>query len=213
MLRFVILEVEPVDSDQARMKFEDAGLCLEKTYTDPKPLINDLPRTRPDIILVDPAGIKYFGVDVMARIRYGWDENLKIIFWSEEPNPAAVFAALSNGADGFIEKRVGDLDYLLSAIDGAMNGNQIFSKGLINGNLLDVGRASMTINSARLLYEWKITERELDVCRGLVDGETAVSDGRRLGVSNETIKTHRANLYKKLKVKNQNQARNLILSL
>lgn len=191
-----------------------AGALWKRSFTSPKKCISEINQLRPDILFMDPTGFGAYGVDVIAAIRHACEYNLKIIYWSDSPDPATVFAALANGADGFFEKGLmTDSECLKPVLTSVMKGCQVFCKGMINGNLLQAGKQSFTINSSRLLFELKITPRELDVCRGLVDGETAISDGSRLGVSSETIKTHRANLYKKINVRNQKEAVRFILSL
>lgn len=213
MVRFVAIEKDAQFISHLKTALTGTVMTFVKGYSDPKSCIQELEKIKPDLVLVDYTDLPSFGVDILARIKYAWGDAVKVIFWAENPESAAVFAALTNGVDGFVEKKPNDLTFLLSAFESSLKGNQSFSRGLVSRNLLQIGSPSLTVNSAKLLFDLSITQRELDVCRGLVDGETAISDGKRLGVSSETIKTHRANIYRKLKVKNQKAAVKYILSL
>lgn len=51
-----------------------------------------------------------------------------------------------------------------------------------------------------------LTRRELDVLTGLAHGERAVETGRRLFVSESTVKNHRVSLYRKFGVRSSAEA-------
>lgn len=55
-------------------------------------------------------------------------------------------------------------------------------------------------------FEALFTPREMDVYQGLLDGLNGKEIAARLGISYETVKTHRARIYDKLGVKNREEA-------
>lgn len=64
-----------------------------------------------------------------------------------------------------------------------------------NGSAVGNGAAAVDVNSARRLA---LTERELQVLRGMADGKSNAEIGRELFVSEDTVKTHARRLFRKL---------------
>jgi DNA-binding CsgD family transcriptional regulator len=61
----------------------------------------------------------------------------------------------------------------------------------------------MTTTLASLMYAGKaLTPREIEVLQGVADGETAAQTGRRVYLSEETVKTYRKRIVGKLEARN-----------
>ena len=60
---------------------------------------------------------------------------------------------------------------------------------------LDAANGAVGVNGSRRLA---LTERELQVLRGMADGKSNAEIGRELFVSEDTVKTHARRLFRKL---------------
>ena len=104
---------------------------------------------------------------------------------------------LDAGIDGFISKQRGDADELADAIRSVMNGEEYFGRDIAS-IIYDVyvSKKKTTI----ITPEFTAREREIILlCRdGLMSKEIA----DRLGVSANTINTHKKNIFQKLGINN-----------
>lgn len=207
-----------VDDDQPflhRLRMVLAGDQVEfiKGYTDPGTCLSEIHEIIPDVVLLNNEVNPVNGVDFVVRLRHQDEGRIKIIVLSSSPTHESVIMAMANGANGFIVKTGDHFENISKAIESVMAGNQFFSEGLICRDLFRQNRMSLSINCVELRARFGITARELDICRGLIDNQTTRADADRLGLSSETIKTHRSSIYRKLGVRDIKAARQIILSL
>jgi DNA-binding CsgD family transcriptional regulator len=61
------------------------------------------------------------------------------------------------------------------------------------------------MRAAFLTEEWGLTAREADVCAGILLGYSTVGLSLTLGISTNTVATHRKHAYAKLGISSQNE--------
>lgn len=116
-------------------------------------------------------------------------------------NAAYVVEALRAGATAYVLKESG-IEELVEAIRKAAAGVRYLSRSISEhdlGNYLQIAEPT-----AKDSYE-SLTPRERQVVQLTVEGHSAAEIARRLFISRRTVETHRANIMRKLGVRNQRE--------
>jgi DNA-binding NarL/FixJ family response regulator len=149
-------------------------------------------RTVPDVVLLARA---MSGVDALALIDRvnARAPGVKVVLLSDEDDPEHAQAAFSRGAVGYVLKRI-DPEDLPSAIRQAVQGTAYHAHGLPALSQESTAQAA------------GLTERELAVVRGVARGLSNRVIGEELWVTEQTVKFHLTNVYRKLGVANRTEA-------
>ena len=118
------------------------------------------------------------------------DKDIKVVILSASNSPADINAALARGANGFILKSVNPID-LPSALRQVHEGT-VFHAGM--------GAPGATASPAE---EAGLTDRELTLLRALARGLSNKQISKELWISEQTVKFHVSNIYRKLDVSNR----------
>jgi DNA-binding NarL/FixJ family response regulator len=153
------------------------------------PLIS---RTNPDLVLLDIRMPHMDGLTCIELIR-ARHPNVKVVALSVFSDPDHIQAALKRGASGYIVKSVNPLD-LPSALRQALEGTVYHALGLPDAD--SEGGA----NNAGL------TEREIAILKAVARGLPNQAIGKELWVTEQTVKFHLTNIYRKLGVANRTEA-------
>lgn len=142
---------------------------------------------RPGVLLLDIHMPGLSGHEVMARLRERGSELPVIVVTGRGDVPLAV-EAMKAGAFDVIEKpfRAGPLVALIDKARAEVEAH--------------VGETASREEAARRVA--KLTNREREVLSGLVDGLQTKHIAEQLNVSARTVDAHRANIIRKLEVKN-----------
>jgi two-component system nitrate/nitrite response regulator NarL len=170
---------------------EDGFVVIGEARYGPEvlPLVS---RLHPDLLLLD---LRMPGLDGLAclervRVRH---PNLKIVVLSMCSEPEQIQAAFKRGACGYVLKSI-DANDLTSAIRQAVDGTAYHAFGL---PALDED------TSARLAG---LTEREIEIVKAVARGLSSQAIGKELWVTEQTVKFHLTNIYRKLNVSNRTEA-------
>jgi DNA-binding NarL/FixJ family response regulator len=170
-------------------------------------------RTRPDVLLLD---VKMPKGDVVQTLLEVKDMNpatkvLVLTAFSEDEN---ILNAAKGGARGYVLKGI-DFPTLLRAIKTVQGGGLWIDKDLpaaddfeeiAQGQLNDPTPAAEDNEAIKLL-----TRRELEILRLVAEGLTNEEIGKKIFISEKTVKTHLTNIFDKLKVNNRFKAALLIM--
>jgi two-component system nitrate/nitrite response regulator NarL len=146
-------------------------------------------RHRPDIVVMDLSMPEVNGLQALDQIR-ARDKDVKVVILSASNSPSDINAALARGANGFILKSVNPVD-LPSALRQVHEGT-VFHAGL--------GAPGATASPAE---EAGLTARELTLLRALTRGLSNKAISKELWISEQTVKFHVSNIYRKLDVSNR----------
>ena len=149
-------------------------------------------RTNPDLVLLD---IRMPGLDGLAcldQIRRRYPQ-VKVVVLSVFSDSEHIEAALKRGACGYIVKSVNPLD-LPSAIRQAVEGTVYHALGLPE------------LDEEAQAKQAGLTEREICILKAVARGLSNQAIGKELWVTEQTVKFHLTNIYRKLGVGNRTEA-------
>jgi DNA-binding NarL/FixJ family response regulator len=150
-------------------------------------------RTDPDVVLLDMRMPGMDGLVCLERIRKRYPK-IKVVVLSVFREPEHIEAALKRGASGYIVKSVNPLD-LPAALRQAFEGTVYHALGIAETDDSDRPRGTS-----------KLTEREVGILKAVARGLSNQAIGKELWVTEQTVKFHLTNIYRKLGVTNRTEA-------
>jgi len=136
--------------------------------------------TKPDLVIVDVSLPDGSGLELITPL-------LKFVVLTLGDDPQSLRIAHQRGAAAYVLKGE-PVGHLISIIDQLENSRYHFAAPALPQNRFD------------------LTQRELDVIQILQTGWSAKEMGSHLFLSEATVKSHLASIYRKLEVKNRTQA-------
>jgi DNA-binding NarL/FixJ family response regulator len=174
----------------------DMGVAVAGAATDCDEAVAMIGESRPDVFI---AGIDPLKPNQIACIRRAADVHpgLKSIVVADNTEPEAILGAFSAGASIYCAKTA-EQDDLASAI------RQLFSRSIYIS-----AADSPTIPHEPRPAEpvsHNLTRRELEILRLVAEGSSNSQLARMLWVTEQTVKFHLSNIYRKLDVTNRTEA-------
>lgn len=152
---------------------------------------------RPDLVLMDIQMPGLGGLEATRRLMLRHPEAVVIVLTAADDREN-VATAVANGARGYLNKDVSH-EELCAAVATALAGQDLLAPTMRRA--LESTLAARVADPATAL-----TERELQVLRGMSQGQSNAEIGRSLFLSEDTIKTHARRLFRKLGVNDRAQA-------
>ena len=147
-------------------------------------------QTSPDVVLLDLRMPGMDGLRCLEALRER-HPNVKAVVLSGCEEPDVIEAAFRRGAVGFIVKRIDPAD-LAAVIRQVADGNVYYPL---------VTRATVTKDA-----DLGLTQRETDILKALAEGLPNKLIARQFWLSEQTIKFHLTNIYRKLGVGSRTEA-------
>jgi two-component system response regulator DegU len=157
---------------------------------DAKSLLAETSRTRPDLVVLDlrMPGSRGFSCLRQVKERH---PNVKVVIISAEGNQRTIDESRHHGADGFVTKTV-ETEDLVGTIRIAARGTGF--------------PVATPARDWRDLEAGDLTAREREILALVSRGLSNSAIARELWVTEETVKFHLTNIYRKLGVANRTQA-------
>ncbi len=151
---------------------------------------------QPDIVLMDLAMPEMNGLEATRRLRQSHPE-VKVLILTQHDNQEYITPALQAGAAGYILKRAGGRE-LIAAI------RHVYEQGafLEPEVAREVIREYAAGGAGNIAPIARLTEREREVLRLVVEGKSNKEIAQRLVISPKTASVHRTNIMEKLGVRN-----------
>jgi DNA-binding NarL/FixJ family response regulator len=153
---------------------------------------------KPDLLILDISMPDMNGMDVSKEI-LAHDPSANILILSMYDDEDYISRCLEFGVKGYVVKNEGssELDYAIKSI---LQGKNYFSR-----QAQDVIFKKYSQNVAKKKQREdliKLTNREIEIIKLIAEGLTSQEMADKLFISPRTVETHRANLMKKVGVKN-----------
>jgi DNA-binding NarL/FixJ family response regulator len=177
------------------MLMTSSEITVISTYRNCKETLEGINRDLPDVLLLDINLPDCNGIE-FCKILHKEYPDIHIIALTNFDETAFVKNIIRNGAKGYLLKNT-DKQELETAIKKVYRGEQYLQKS-IQKKLLD---ESFGITS-RQSFIPKLTRREQEVLKLIVDGLTTQEIAKKLFISVKTVETHRSHLIQKLDVRN-----------
>ena len=162
---------------------------------------------KPDIILMDIGLPDISGIEATKQILEN-NSNIKIIMLTSHINEQELNASLTSGANAYVIKDI-STDYLMSVIRMIKDGAMWIDPKVVpfirekNNGIIPSRQISRT---AFRQNHSKLTQREYEVLKLVVDGQSNSQIAKSLTISEHTAKAHVCNIMQKLVVDDRTQA-------
>jgi DNA-binding NarL/FixJ family response regulator len=175
------------------------GLCCTNTYATAEAAVNDLPRQKPDVALVDINLPGMNGIECVSKLKAQLPK-LQVLMFTRYEQSDRIFDSIRAGASGYLLKRI-PAEELIKAVE------QVHSGG-----------APMTMQVARKVINYfqqiqkpkvdmeKLTPREQEVLALLAQGYLYKEICDHLDISINTLRNHLRAIYEKLHVHSRTEA-------
>jgi DNA-binding NarL/FixJ family response regulator len=166
--------------------------------------INQARRLQPDVVLMDVRMPRLDGVEACRQLVE--ESGTKVVVLTTFDLDEHLFSAVRAGASGFLLKASPPED-LVSAIRAAHAGNALVEPKMTKRLLEEFARRPDHPPAGQLPKQFaELTEREIDVLREVVRGQSNAEIAGRLYISETTVKTHVNHILTKLGVRDRIQA-------
>lgn len=173
--------------------FEVVGDCR-----DGKEAVRQAQMLMPAVILMDLSMPGLNGVEATVQIKRRQAE-IRIIALTSYKNSEYVREALKAGVDGYVLKDA-SYDELIMALRSVVNGKKFLSPD-VSGQLVDTYLSGERGETKAAPWD-KLTTRERTILKLIAEGRTNRATAEFLNVSPKTVEKHRANLMRKLGLRN-----------
>jgi len=169
-------------------------------------------RTKPDVLLLDLKMPKGDVVQTLLDVNKN-SPNTKVLIvtaFSEEDN---ILNAAKGGAKGYVLKGVSS-SMLIQAIKKVHNGGVWVDKEIPAAETFEEIATAQSSYAGEPLNEAlrSLTRRELEILKLVAEGLSNEEIGKRIFISEKTVKTHLTNIFDKLKVNNRFKAALMIMN-
>ena len=167
---------------------------------DGRQALEEVEKLHPDILLLDIMMPGLNGLEVTRRV-YKEFPGTRVLVLSMHPDKAYVVRALQNGAAGYVVKQA-DVSDLIDGVRAVSKGDRYLSPRISNLAIEALQRELATESFDA--YE-TLSNREREVFQLVAEGLTSSAIAAKLFISTRTVETHRANISRKLGLRNQTE--------
>ncbi len=177
----------------------EADMRIVGEAGDGKAAIEEVRRLKPLIAIVDLAMPGLPGLAALPEIRRVSPQTHVIVFTMHK-NPAYVYEAMHAGARGYVLKSASK-EELIGAVRAVAGGGG-FLQPEVAGPILRRLASDAKVDAQRA----NLTLREIQILEYVSEGQSNREIGKRLSISEETVKSHLKHLYEKLGASDRAQA-------
>ncbi len=178
------------------------GFSCTEMYESAEEAINNIPRTQPDVVLMDINLPGKNGIDAV-RILKDKCPATQFIMSTIYEDSSSIFDSLKAGANGYLLKKTAPVK-ILEAIIEVYNG----------GSPMSAQIARKVITSFQDINQHHTTEiltpKEKEILKGLSEGLRFKEIAAGMHIGMETVRTHVRHIYEKLQVQSRTEALNKV---
>jgi DNA-binding NarL/FixJ family response regulator len=190
--RIVLLDRHPMWLDCIRSVLERAEMDVVAATTTPAEALEAIAEQMPRLFVLDPAGRD--GTDGMELIERALAiaPELKVVAMSAVAESHVIDAAFAAGASAYVVKTASESD-IAAALRLAVT------------TAIYIARATTRVPDSPV-GEGALTRREFEILALVAEGQPNAAIGRKLWVTEQTVKFHLSNVYRKIGVQNRTAA-------
>ncbi len=204
-MRVLIIEDDPRYREGLETLFEHTpGIELAASYPDARQALRTLERRArlgdgppADVVVTDLEMPHVDGIEGTRRLKALWPD-LPVVVVTVFEEPATILKAICAGADGYLLKSTSARE-LIAQLRAVTAGGAPMTAGVAR-TVLGLLRSQPGPAEQKAPSRLDLTEREQEVLRCLVNGNSYKQTAGELGVSIDTVRTLIRRLYKKLQV-------------
>src|SRR5690242_8806877 len=193
----VVLDQQPLWLDAMEQLLKRAGVNIVGKTTEPAEALGLVEHHRPDILLTDYS-VSDDELDAIECVRRAQEAHpeLKTVVLSATDQPQQIQAAFAAGASVFCVKTA-DQEDLTAAI------RQAFEASIY---LAHSAAAAVPVEQDVAAETPELTRREFEILQLVAEGHSNSQLAKMLWVTEQTVKFHLSNIYRKLDVANRTEA-------
>jgi DNA-binding NarL/FixJ family response regulator len=192
-MRVVVADDHRLMLDGIRRALEaDGSFEIVGETQDGSQVLAIVSRTRPDLVLLDVRMPQMDGLTCLDEIVKRYPDT-KVVMLSASTSPELIATALRRGASAYLAKSVDPTD-LPSTLRQVLDGNVWSGSDTVGGS------ESVDVSA------FGLTDREMSILQSLARGLSNAEIAKELWVTQQTVKFHLTNIYRKLGAKNRTQA-------
>lgn len=196
MIRVLLADDHSVVRAGLRRLVEDAGdMMVVAEAADGCEAIRKVQECLPDVAVIDLSMPGMDGLEVVERL-LAHDPELPVLILTMHEEEQYVVRAIGAGAMGYVTKRSA-AEQLLTAIRKVHGGGRYVTEAIAESLALRVSKGGKALSPLDSL-----SNREIQVLRGLAMGKSNREIAETYHISTKTIDTYRARLLKKLNLRN-----------
>jgi RNA polymerase sigma factor (sigma-70 family) len=192
-IRIMLADDHPLFLEGLKLMLgKEPGFELCGVATNGREVLDTLPETLPDLILLDINMPKMNGLETIKYIKQSYP-SMKIIMLSGYFDEAIIKEAKSKGANGYLLKS-SQKDELINTIKSVYTGTAFASPQQEEKSIEE-----FAFND-KFLQQFNLTKREKEIVQLIKKGLTNQDIAQALHLSVYTVETHRKNIMQKLKL-------------
>ena len=164
---------------------------------------------RPHVVLMDIEMPGESGIELTKALHEKYAD-VRVVMLTAFSDSERVFSALKAGAVGYLLKNVSP-DEICATVERAAEGEPILSGEIAGRVLREFERERAEERYREQLAD--LTPREEEILKLLATGESNREIGKRLFISEQTVKNHVASIFRKLQVNDRTKAALLAVKL
>jgi DNA-binding NarL/FixJ family response regulator len=176
----------------------DGFRCLSQ-YANAEDALKDLPRVRPDVVLMDINLPGMNGVQCVRQLKVLLPQ-IQVMMLTVYEDTENIFNALTAGASGYMLKRTSSKE-LLEAIQDVQRGGSPMTMHIARKVVQSFQHTAATAQPTE-----NLSEREQQVLDLLSQGLMYKEIAEKLAISYETVHTYIRRIYEKLQVRTRTEA-------
>lgn len=155
---------------------------------------------KPDVVLMDMRLPEGNGVEGIRLLKEAWP-GIQVLILTHLTDDDTVFRAISAGAVGYILKDIPP-EELAGAVRSVCGNRTVLNPAIARRVLERLATSERSRNGSGTM----LSERELQVLRGVAEGLSDKEIAQQLFLSVSTIKSHVRSIFQKLRLRNRAQA-------
>jgi DNA-binding NarL/FixJ family response regulator len=194
-IRIVIIEDDTtIREGYTFLLGNEPGFDISGTYASFELAEKKLLTDSPHLVLLDVQLPGISGVDAIPKIKKLLPD-VEVLILTVYDSEEVIFAALKNGASGYLTKNTHP-DRIIASIKEVVNG----------GGAMSTSVAKLVVQSFQKSMASPLTKRETQILEGIAGGKSRRKIATELYIDLETVKTHIKNIYHKLDVNSKDEA-------